>query len=66
MKKKSNLKGTDIMFIGSWIVLLLAINLPREILLPVMIPFILVELTLAIFVTLRNRKVKINGIDMRN
>ncbi len=50
------MKGTDIMIIGSFILIFIVFLVPREDLLVVAIPFIMVELVIAFYFIIRNNK----------
>ncbi len=50
------MRGTDIMVIGSAILIVIVLLTPREYLLSVAIPFVIVEFTIACYFTLKNNK----------
>jgi len=51
-------KGSDIMFIGSFVLIVIVLSVPRHYLLMVTIPFIILELICAIYFIIQNKKLQ--------
>ena len=49
-----SVKGTDVMLFGSFILVFIVTNVPHEKLLHVSIPFIIIELIIAMYIIIKN------------